>query len=131
MAVSAGFADFVRDTFAPFGDIAVRRMFGGAGVYCDGLIFAIIGDDAVYLKADDETRPAFEAAGLAPFSYPSADGTAMIMSYYEAPDEIYDDHEARARWTGLALAAARRAALKKKPESRRGGAPRAKKTRRD
>ncbi|GAB4524953.1 MAG: hypothetical protein Kow00133_13370 [Amphiplicatus sp.] len=124
MALSAGFLDLVRETFVSFGDIAVRRMFGGAGVYCDGLIFAIADDDAVYLKTDDETRPLFEAAGLAPFSYPSGDGTMTVMSYYAAPDEIYDDHEARARWTGLALDAARRAAAKKKPKSRRPGARR-------
>ena len=116
MAVSASFLDYVKELFAPFGAISVRRMFGGAGGYCDDLFFAIVDDDAVYLKVDDETREAFEARGLAPFTYETKDGRPLSMSYYSAPEEIFDEEDELRRWTSLALDAAMRAAkLKKKP----------------
>ena len=88
-------------------------MFGGAGVYCDGMFFAIIGDDDLWLKVDDVNRADFEEAGLAPFEV-EMNGKTGTMSYYNAPEEIYDDHEALAHWAGLALGAARRAKTPKK-----------------
>jgi len=87
-------------------------MFGGAGAYCDGAIFAITGDESLWLKVDDVTRAEFEAAGLAAFTYEFDNGKTGTMSYYNAPDEIYDDNDALAHWTALALGAAQRA---KKP----------------
>ncbi|HXI87674.1 MAG TPA: TfoX/Sxy family protein [Parvularculaceae bacterium] len=120
MAVSASFLDFAKETFAPFGVISARRMFGGAGLYCDDLFFAIVDDDAVYLKADDETRGEFEAACLAPFTYEMKNGSISSMSYYGAPEAIFDDADALRNWTTLALDAARRAALfKKKPAGKK------------
>jgi DNA transformation protein len=120
MAVSASFSDLVKELFAPFGAISVRKMFGGAGIYCDDLFFAIIDDDAVYLKVDDETRKDFEARGLERFTYEMKDGAKGVMSYYNAPDEIFDEEDELRRWAGLALDAARRAArLKKKPAKRK------------
>ncbi|MEO1014160.1 MAG: TfoX/Sxy family protein [Pseudomonadota bacterium] len=111
MAVSSGYIDFVKDLFAPFGEISVRKMFGGAGVYCDGRMFAIIGDDDLWLKADDDSRGEFEAAGLQMFTYETKAGDAHAMSYFAPPDEVFDDEDELRRWTGLALeAAARRAA---------------------
>lgn len=124
MAVSPSFLEHGRELFAPFGDIVVKRMFGGAGVYCDGLFFAVLDDGVVYLKVDDVTRAAFEAAGLAPFTFEAKDGSTATMSYYAVPDEFYEDDEARARWVGLALDAARRA--KNKPSSKSGKAKSAK-----
>lgn len=116
MAVSQSFIDQAQALFHPFGDIRVRRMFGGAGLYCDELFFAIMDDGAVYFKADDETRKAFEARGLSPFTYEMKDGSSASMSYYNAPEEIFDDEDELRRWTTLALDAARRAArFKKKP----------------
>ena len=61
--------EFIRDLFAPFGPVAVRRMFGGAGVYCDGLMFGLVSDDTLYFRVDDGNRGAFEAEGLSPFTY--------------------------------------------------------------
>jgi DNA transformation protein len=109
MPPSASYLDYIKDLFAPFGAISVRRMFGGAGVYCDGDFFAIFADDALWLKADAETRGEFEKAGSGPFVYERRPGVEGRMSYYAAPDEIYDDEDALRHWTGLALAAARRA----------------------
>ncbi|MGF1544600.1 MAG: TfoX/Sxy family protein [Parvularculaceae bacterium] len=109
MAVSNADIDQAKDLFAPLGEIRVRRMFGGAGVYCDDLFFAILDDGGVFLKADKETRRTFERAGLAQFCYESGEGEMMRMNYYAAPDAVFDDETELRKWTGLALDAARRA----------------------
>ena len=111
MAPSASHLNHLKDLFAPFGDISIRKMFGGAGIYCDGMIFAIADDDDVWLKVDDVSRTEFEDAGLNPFEV-EMNGKKGTMSYYKPPDDIYDDEDALRRWTGLALAAAARS---KKP----------------
>lgn len=116
MAVSQSFIEQAEELFLPFGAIRVRKMFGGAGVYCDDLFFAIMDDGAIYFKADEETRKAFETRGLSPFTFDMKDGSSASMSYYSAPEEIFDDEDELRRWTTLALDAARRAAkFKKKP----------------
>lgn len=119
MTVSQSFIEQAKELFLPFGDIRIKKMFGGAGLYCDDLFFAIMDDGAIYFKVDDETRKAFEGRGLAPFTFEMKDGSSATMSYYNAPEEIFDDEEELRRWTRLALDAARRAAkFKKKPQSR-------------
>lgn len=115
MPVSATYSEFIKDLFSPFGEIAIRKMFGGAGVYCDGAFFAIIGDDDLWLKVDDASRAEFEAAGLAPFEV-EMNGKVGTMSYYNAPEEIFDDNDALRHWAGLALAAAAR---NKKPAKKK------------
>lgn len=67
MSVSDGYIDFVCDLLSPLGDITVKRMFGGAGIYSDGLFFAIIENDTLRFKVDDTNRADFEAAGMGPF----------------------------------------------------------------
>lgn len=105
MPPSASHLDFIKDLFSPFGEITIRKMFGGAGVYCDGLFFAICDDDDVWLKVDDVSRPEFEAEDLKPFEFEMSGKTAT-MSYYKPPDDIYDDEDALRHWTALALGAA-------------------------
>ncbi len=122
MAPSASHLTHLKDLFAPFGDISIRKMFGGAGVYCDGKIFAIADDDDVWLKVDDVSRTEFESEGLKPFEI-EMNGKKGTMSYYKPPDDIYDDEDALRRWAGLALDAAARA---KKPKSKKKKAPRKK-----
>ena len=120
MAISASSIDHAKDLFAPFGDIRVKKMFGGAGVYCDDLFFAIMDDEAIYFKVDDDTRAEFESRGLEPFVFEMKDGSSGTMSYYNAPDDIYDDEDELKRWTTMALDAASRAAkFKKKPAKRK------------
>jgi len=120
MAVSATSIDHAKELFAPFGEIRVRKMFGGAGVYCDDLFFAIMDDEAIYLKVDEESRRAFEERGLAPFIFEMKDGSSGAMNYYNAPEDIYDDEDELKRWTRLALdAAARAAKFKKKPAKKK------------
>ncbi len=118
MPVSASYSDYIKDLLSPFGQIAIRKMFGGGGVYCDDLFFAIIGDDDLWLKVDDVTRAQFEAQGLEPFVFEMKDGRTGTMSYYGAPEEIYDDHDALKEWVTLALDAASRAA-KAKPKKKK------------
>ncbi|WP_207481375.1 TfoX/Sxy family protein [Arenibaculum pallidiluteum] len=105
---------------APLGDVTARRMFGGWGLRCGGLFFAIVSDDVLYLKADDVTRARFEAEGLEPFR-PMADRPAL--PYYPPPDDALEDPEALLPWARLAVEAARRtrdAAAPRKPRSPRG-----------
>lgn len=128
MAISASSIDHAKDLFAPFGEIRVRKMFGGAGVCCDDLFFAIMDGETIYLKVDDETRAEFESRGLQPFIFEMKDGTSGAMSYYNAPEDVYDDEDELKRWTTLALdAAARAAKFKKKPAKKNAAKKAAKK----
>jgi DNA transformation protein len=98
----------IEELFSAFGPVRVRRMFGGAGVYAAGVMFALVADGVVYLKADATTIPAFEREGAAAFSYATRDGPRRVMSYWRLPERLYDDPEALAAWAAEALAAARR-----------------------
>ena len=88
-------------------------MFGGAGVYAGETIFAIVIDGVIYLKADEHSIPAFEAEGRAPFSY-EAKNKRVVTSYWRIPDRLYDDPEELAQWSKQAVAAAKRAAARKR-----------------
>jgi DNA transformation protein len=89
-------------------------MFGGAGIYRDGLIFALIsGDGEIYLKTDKETEERFRAAGSRPFAY-SRDGKSATMSYFRAPEDALDDPAVMREWAELAFEAALRAPRPKK-----------------
>jgi DNA transformation protein len=108
-------ADHIRELFAAFGAVTVRRMFGGTGIFADGLMFALVADEIVYLKADDRTVPDFEREKSAPFSYGARAGRRVVMSYWRLPDRLYDDPDELAAWARAALAAARRAAAVRRP----------------
>ncbi len=108
MASSNDFVHHVSELLAPAGRVMVKRMFGGHGVYLDGLFMAIIAEDELYLKADDVTRAAFDAESCAPFVY-SKDGKNMTMSYRRAPDEAMDAPHLMLPWARRALEAALRA----------------------
>jgi len=85
---------FISDLFAPFGPVAVRRMFGGAGLYRDGLMFALEFDGVIFLRVDEASIPDFEREGSRPFVYTRA-------------KRLYDDPEELAVWAERALAIAR------------------------
>jgi DNA transformation protein len=114
VSFSAEFAEFLKDQLAGFGPVTVRKMFGGGGVYRDGLMFALIADEVVYFKADDTNRADFEAEGLGPFVYDAKGGRNIIMSYWRAPERCMDDPAEMADWARKAYAAALRAS---KPRS--------------
>lgn len=112
MAEPAYDPDFLVDLFAPFAPVTVRRMFSGHAVYRDGVVFALAIRAGIYLKADEQTAPAFEAAGLPPFVYGTREGERSVGSYRRMPDACFDDEEALCAWAGLAWQAALRAPAK-------------------
>ena len=102
------------DLFAPFGKIAVRRMFGGEGLYRDNVMFGFVFDERIYLRTDEEGRQAFIAENCAPFVYPMKKGDITSHNYYALPDRLYDDPDELAEWARVAL---RAAAAKKKSKA--------------
>ena len=114
---------YIVDLLAPWGEIRLKRMFGGMGVYRDALFFAIIDEDVVYFKVDDTTRGDYESAQSEPFSYPHAekDGTTSRVSmsgYWRVPDEILEDSDALALWAEKACAVARNKPAKGKTKTK-------------
>ena len=107
--MSRDFVDYVVELMAPLGPVTARKMFGGYGLYHDGLMFALIGDETLYIKADDANRDKFIAAGSEPFLYHKK-GKQYSMSYYRAPAEALDDTDAMYEWARLGYDAAVRAA---------------------
>jgi len=105
--------DWLGELMSPFGEVRVRRLFGGQGVYLDGLMVALVADGILYLKVDAETAPEFEAAGLDPFAYTAKNGRRTVMSYRKAPGDVLENPDALAPWIGLAYGAAKRAAAAK------------------
>lgn len=99
-----GTAEFLLDTLSPIGSISVRRMFSGAGVYCDGVIFALLIDDVIYLKADAGSIAAFEAEGVGPFTYDTKLGQRGIISYWRMPDRLFDETDELLEWAKRAVA---------------------------
>lgn len=127
MTMSPEFRDYVLDMLRPLGPVAARPMFGGGGLYLDGLMFALVFDDVLFLKADDESKGAFEDRGMEPIAYEREGRDELIeMSYWEAPPELLDDADELCSWAGRAWQAARRASAKKKA---RAGVGKKKKTR--
>jgi DNA transformation protein len=111
------FVQKVLALLTPHGDIRARAMFGGYGLYLDGMIFAIIVKDRLYFKTDAETRPRFVRTGSKPFSYLRAGEKAVSMSYYEAPPRTMNSARAIMPWMELATIAARGAVKEKKAKS--------------
>ncbi len=109
MANSPDFVNHCLELLAPLGAVRARRMFGGHGLYVDELFIAIVADERLFLKVDDATRAAFEAAGCGPFAYATKDGQTGVMSYFSVPDEAIESPMQMQPWARLALAAALRA----------------------
>lgn len=127
MSFDEGLFAWVQEALEPLGSITKRAMMGGATLYLDGIVFAIIGSDGLWFKADAETDNLWDAADCPRFTMEMADRIAS-MNYRRAPEEVHDDAEAMQKWAQLALAAGLRAAAKRKPKQpgaakgkRRGG----------
>jgi DNA transformation protein and related proteins len=112
--------EFIVELFAPFGPVAVRRLFGGAGLFCQGLMFGLVFDGAIFLKVDDASIPDFEREGSAPFVYTRAKSPGRVgrhsLSYWRLPERLYDDPEELVSWARRAVAIAER--RKKAPPKR-------------
>ena len=110
--MSDDFVDYVLELFGPFGTVGARRMFGGHGVYLDGLMFAIISEDTLYLKADEMNRIEFEQAGCEIFGY-ARKGRRATLGFFRAPEDAMESPELMLPWARTAYAAALRANAKK------------------
>jgi DNA transformation protein len=118
MAVTNSFQTFVLEQLnRAVPPVRSRRMFGGVGIYSGDLFFALIDDDAVYLKTDDETKQAFEARGMGPFRPMGEDGETM--RYHQLPEDVLENPESLRVWAERAIGVARQA--RARPASKRGG----------
>jgi DNA transformation protein len=112
------FAAYAVELLGVVGRVTARRMFGGYGVYCDGVMFALIADGVLYLKADAQSSAEFARAGSAPFVYEAA-GRRRTMPYWRAPEAALESRAAAAPWARTALAAALRSRSARCPRRRR------------
>ena len=109
MAISPEYNAYILEMMEPLEGTSIRRMFGGAGVFCHGVMIALIADDRLYFKVDDGNRADFEAEDCEQFNYSAKSGKHAVMSYFTAPDYLYDDPEEMVAWARNALDAALRA----------------------
>jgi DNA transformation protein and related proteins len=105
MPLSCEYLDFLIEQLAPLGRLTVRRMFGGAGLYCDGLFFGLIWHDTLYLRADERNRADYTTRGMQPFR-PRAGRRQGSVHYYAAPAEVLEDTATLCGWARYSLAAA-------------------------
>lgn len=108
------FVEYLTEVFEYFGPILAKRMFGGYGIYRDDLMFALVADDVLYLKADAASSQHFATRGLNAFEY-AKNRKTMKMSYFQAPEDIFDDKDAAKIWASRAYEAALRS---KKPRKK-------------
>lgn len=120
MAFDEGLFASVQEALEPTGAVTMRRMMGGATLYLDGTVFAILGDDALWFKADAASDAEWDAAGCGRFSYAKRDGGTGTMNYRRAPDDVYDDLDGMRRWATLALEAGLRGTATKKRRKKPG-----------
>jgi DNA transformation protein and related proteins len=114
MVASDSFAEFLREQLAALGGITMRRMFGKTGVFCGGLMLGMVRDNTLYFRVDDGNRAAFEEAqSFPPLNYEKKGGT-IDLSFWRAPDRLFDEPDELVTWARAALAAARRVAAKRK-----------------
>jgi DNA transformation protein len=113
MVASDEFAEFLREQLAPLGLVAMRRMFGKTGVFCDGLMLGMIRDNTLYLRVDDANREVFkEAEAFPPLNYEKQGGT-IDLSFWRAPERLFDDPDELLAWARAAMAAAERVAAQR------------------
>ena len=116
------FAEFPLDVLVQIGEpfessVRLRRMFGGYGIFCDGVMFGLIAEAVLFLKVDDTTRASFLEAGAEPFMYEKA-GKLVEMSYVTVPDDAGENADEFRPWAHMALAAANRAKAAKPAKKR-------------
>ena len=115
MVASDSFAEFLQEQLAPLGRLAMRRMFGKTGVFCDGVMFGMVADNTLYFRVDDDNRAVFaEAASVPPLNYEKK-GSTIDLSFWRVPERLFDEPDELVTWARAALAAAHRVAAKRKP----------------
>ena len=118
------FTAYLLDLLVPLGAVAARRMFGGVGLFQGGVMFGLITGDELFFKVGDANRPLYQAAGEAPFSYPTKHGSHTIGSYWRCPPDLLDDAETFQDWARQAVEAALTASRVKPKSARKRGAGR-------
>ena len=119
MVASDSFAEFLCEQLAPLGPLTMRRMFGKTGVFCDGLMLGMVTDNTLYFRVDDDNRVTFkEAESFPPLNYEKK-GCTIDLSFWRAPERLFDEPDELVTWARAALAAARRVAAKREPTARR------------
>ncbi len=119
MAASAGFLAFLEEQLGALGPVSIRRMFSGAGVFADGIMFALVSNDTLYFKADETTRADFEAEGMDAFTYATKGGRNTLISYWRAPERLFDEPDDMLVWARKALSIAKDAGAKKTRKARK------------
>lgn len=114
MVASPEYAEFLRELLAPLGTITARRMFGKTGVFCDGVMLGMVTANTLYFRVDDHNRTAFEEARSSPPLNYAKKGKLIDLSFWRAPDRLFDDPDALLTWARVALGAARRVARKRR-----------------
>ena len=112
MVASDSFAEFLREQLAPLGHITMRRMFGKTGVFCDRVMFGMVTDNTLYLRVDDHNRAAFKEAEASPPLNYAKKGVTIDLSFWRAPERLFDEPDELVTWARIALAAACRVASK-------------------
>jgi DNA transformation protein len=113
MVASAAFAEFLREQLAPLGPVTMRRMFAKTGVFCEGVMFGMVADNTFYFRVDDHNRAAFkEAEAFPPLNYEKK-GCTIDLSFWRAPERLFDEPDDLVAWARAALAAAHRVAAKR------------------
>ena len=115
MSVDEGLLASVVESLEPLGHVTMRKMMGGATLYLDGTVFAILDEGEIWFKADAETDAVWDGAGADRFTFEMGEGKTGSMNYRRGPLDVYDDVDAMQRWAQLGLEAGLRAAQKKKP----------------
>ncbi len=122
MSVSPEFAEYLHDQLGPFGMVTIRSMFGGGGLFRDGVMFGLIASETLYLKTGDANRADFEAAGMGPFTY-TGKSKPVSMSYHEVPADVLEDPDLLSDWAGTAFAVAHAAKAAAPPKRKRRKKP--------
>ena len=123
MPKASEFVSHVVELMRGLGAVQAKPMFGAWGLYHEGLCFALVADDVLYLKCDAQSAAAFDASSLPPFVYESKVGERLVTAYRQAPADALEDPVAMVRWARDGFAAALRAAHGKPPGKARGHFP--------
>ena len=110
--MAGSFQDLLVELFEPVGGVSFRKMFGGIGIFRQGIMFALVADSVLFLKVDKQTENSFKVRGLEAFTY-MKNGKEFNMSYYQAPEEVLEEGEEMSYWANMAYSAALRGASKK------------------
>lgn len=102
-----GYLAYVLELLAGWGGVSPRKMFGGYGLFRQGVMFALVHEQQLYFKTDDQNRQQFVALGMQPFCY-HKQGKVQQIAYYTCPDEAFEQEEDMQVWAKLAYAAALR-----------------------